>query len=89
MSGEQRMLIDGHLVAAEGGGLFDNINPATEEVLGQAADGTVGDMERAVEAARRAFDTTDWATPTTRAARQLWDSCRLRSRASRRSCGPS
>ena len=62
MSGEQRMLIDGELVEAEGGVLFDNINPATEEVLGQAADGTTADMERAVAAARRAFDRTDWAT---------------------------
>jgi aldehyde dehydrogenase (NAD+) len=62
MSGEQRMLIDGRLVEAAGRGLFDNINPATEQVLGQAADGRVGDMERAVEAARRAFDTTGWAT---------------------------
>ena len=56
------MLIDGELVEAEGGVLFDNINPATEEVLGQAADGTTADMERAVAAARRAFDRTDWAT---------------------------
>jgi hypothetical protein len=38
------------------------VNPATEEVLGQVADGTAADMERAVAAARRAFDTTDWAT---------------------------
>ena len=62
MSGEQRMLIDGELVEAEGGALFDNVNPATEEVLGQVADGTAADMERAVAAARRAFDTTDWGT---------------------------
>ena len=56
------MLIDGKLVDAENGATFDNINPATEEVLGQCADGTRGDMERAVAAARRAFDTTDWST---------------------------
>ncbi|HEU5085733.1 MAG TPA: aldehyde dehydrogenase family protein [Acidimicrobiales bacterium] len=60
--GELRMLIDGKLVEAEGGGTFDNVNPATEEVLGQVADGTAGDMDRAVAAARQAFDTTDWAT---------------------------
>jgi aldehyde dehydrogenase (NAD+) len=59
---EQRMLIDGTLVDAETGGTFDNINPATEEVLGQVADGTDNDMRRAVDAARRAFDTTGWAT---------------------------
>jgi aldehyde dehydrogenase (NAD+) len=56
------MLIDGRLVEAEGGATFDNVNPATEEVLGQVADGTPADMARAVEAARRAFDTTDWPT---------------------------
>ena len=60
--GEFRMLIDGALVASESGQGFDNVNPATEEVLGQVADGTRGDMARAVAAARRAFDTTSWST---------------------------
>jgi aldehyde dehydrogenase (NAD+) len=59
---EQRMFIDGKLVEAEGGRTFDNVNPATEEVIGVVADGSRGDMERAVQAARTAFDTTDWAT---------------------------
>lgn len=58
---ERRMLIDGDLVAASTGAEFDNINPATEEVLGQAADGTAADMRRAIAAARRAFDESDWA----------------------------
>lgn len=60
--GERRMLIDGQLVEAESGATFDNINPATEEVLGVVADGSVGDMRRAIAAARRAFDETDWST---------------------------
>jgi len=60
--GESRMLIDGKLVEAEGGRTFDNVNPATEEVLGQVADGSRADMASAVEAARRAFDTTTWST---------------------------
>lgn len=59
---EVRMLIDGELVEAEGGRMFDNVNPATEEVLGPVADGSTADMGRAVAAARRAFDTTAWAT---------------------------
>ena len=46
VSGEQRMLIDGKLVEAKSGKLFDNINPATEEVLGQVADAGHEDMER-------------------------------------------
>ncbi len=58
---ETRMLIDGRLVEAESGKTFENINPATEEVLGLAADGSAGDMQKAIAAARRAFDETDWS----------------------------
>ena len=49
---DSKMLIDGKLVEAEGGATFDNVNPATEEVLGQVADGSAADMARAVAAAR-------------------------------------
>ena len=62
--GETRMLIDGELVEAESGRTFDNVNPATEQVLGPVADGSAADMARSVAAARRAFDTTDWSTNT-------------------------
>ena len=61
---ETRMLIDGKLVDGESG-TFPNLNPATEEVLGQAPDGSARDMQRAIDAARRAFDETDWATNRT------------------------
>ncbi|MGU3499281.1 aldehyde dehydrogenase family protein [Mycobacterium sp. C31M] len=57
---EERMLIDGKLVAGERGA-FVNINPATEEVLGEVADASTADMQRAIDAARRAFDDTEWA----------------------------
>jgi len=59
---EKRMLIDGELVAARSGAEFDNIDPATEDVLGQVADADVHDMGNAISAARRAFDETDWST---------------------------
>ncbi len=59
--GEPRNLIDGELVPASSGATFDNINPATEEVLGVCADGTVEDLERAIAAARRAFDQSRWS----------------------------
>jgi len=62
---EPDMLIDGKLVEASSGERFDNINPATEEVIGQVADGSVADMQRAITAARRAFDETDWSTNRT------------------------
>lgn len=56
------MLIGGKLRDAAAGGTFENVNPATEEVLGVVADATPVDMEAAVAAARDAFDTTGWST---------------------------
>ncbi|MCV7396186.1 aldehyde dehydrogenase family protein [Mycobacterium paraseoulense] len=55
------MLIDGKLVESVSGRRFDNVNPATEEVLGTTCDGTHADMERAIAAARHAFDNTEWS----------------------------
>ncbi|WP_332880669.1 aldehyde dehydrogenase family protein [Streptomyces sp. NBC_00564] len=60
--GESRMLVDGALVDAADGSTYENINPATEEVLGETADASAADMDRAVAAARRAFDETGWST---------------------------
>jgi aldehyde dehydrogenase (NAD+) len=60
--GTQRMLVDGELVGAEGGREYDNVNPATEQVVGAAPDATRADVERAVLAARRAFDGSRWST---------------------------
>jgi aldehyde dehydrogenase (NAD+) len=61
MTAEVRMLIDGELAEAASGRRFDNVNPATEDVLGQVADGSAADMDRAIAAARRAFDQMGWA----------------------------
>ncbi|MCK0516773.1 aldehyde dehydrogenase family protein [Williamsia sp. DF01-3] len=60
--GEPRMLINGSLSEAASGARYDNINPATEEVIGTTADASAADMDRAIAAARTAFDTTDWST---------------------------
>ncbi|SON60607.1 3-succinoylsemialdehyde-pyridine dehydrogenase [Mycobacterium simulans] len=74
-NGVSALFIDGKL--SEGrAGTFPTINPATEEVLGLAADADAEDMGRAVEAARRAFDETDWSRNTelrVRCVRQLRD----------------
>ncbi|HXW39134.1 MAG TPA: aldehyde dehydrogenase family protein [Acidimicrobiales bacterium] len=59
---ELRMLIDGELVASDSGKTFENVNPATEEVIGEVADASGAEMHRAIDAARRAFDETDWST---------------------------
>ncbi|MEZ0053271.1 aldehyde dehydrogenase (NAD+) [Mycobacterium sp. MAA66] len=58
---EPRMMIDGKLVDGESG-TFVNINPATEEPIGEVADASVADMHQAIAAARRAFDETAWST---------------------------
>ena len=60
--GDPRLLIDGELTEAASGARFDNVNPATEEILGGTADASAEDMGRAIGAARRAFDETDWST---------------------------
>src|ERR1700738_1935235 len=76
--GVSALLIDGKLTSG-GGGTFATINPATEEVLGAAADADAEDMGRAIEPARRAFDETDWSrNPGLRVqcVRQLRDAMR-------------
>lgn len=73
--GRSDLFIDGKLLPG-GGGQFPTINPATEEVLGTAADADLNDMSSAIDAARHAFDDTDWSTDTTlrvRCLRQLRD----------------
>ncbi|MGH3555474.1 MAG: aldehyde dehydrogenase family protein, partial [Mycobacterium sp.] len=76
--GASALLIDGKLTSGSGG-TFGTVNPATEEVLGTAADADAADMGRAVEVARRAFDETDWSRNTelrVRCVRQLRDALR-------------
>ena len=72
------LTIDGKLVPATSAGTFTTLNPATEEVLGSAADGSAADLDAAIGAARTAFDTDagGWTTdPAFRARclRQLRD----------------
>lgn len=55
-----RLLINGELVSGASG-VFATINPATEEVLGYAANASVADMDAAIAAARAAFDSTGWS----------------------------
>jgi aldehyde dehydrogenase (NAD+) len=55
------LLIDGELRPATGERTFPIVNPATEEVIGAAPDAEATDIDAAIEAARRAFDATDWS----------------------------
>ncbi len=56
-----KLLIDGEWVEAASGKTFPTINPATEETLAEIARGEAEDIDRAVRAARRAFeDDSPW-----------------------------
>jgi hypothetical protein len=59
---EERLLIGGELLAAEGGATYENVNPANEEVIGRAGDASKGDLERAIAASQRPFDETEWSS---------------------------
>jgi aldehyde dehydrogenase (NAD+) len=52
----KKMLIDGQWVDAASGKTFETLNPATGEVLATVAEGDAEDINRAVAAARRAFE---------------------------------
>ena len=54
-----KLYIDGKWTDGSGG-TFDVLNPATEEVVAQAPNGTRADLDRAIRAARRAFDEGPW-----------------------------
>ena len=59
-----RMFIDGAWVGAEDGKTFQSFNPATGEAWAEIPEATVGDVDRAVRAAHRAFAEGPWATAT-------------------------
>jgi aldehyde dehydrogenase (NAD+) len=64
-----KLYIDGKWSDASDGKTYDVLNPATEAVAARAPNGTPADLERAVRAARRAFDEGPWrkSTPEDRA----------------------
>lgn len=53
--------IDGQWLPAQSGRTFDTINPATEEVIAQVAEGDAADVDLAVQAARKAFESGPWS----------------------------
>ena len=61
-----KLYIDGKWLDAEGGRTYAIQNPATEEEIALVPDASVADVDRAVAAARRAFDEGPWPrTPLT------------------------
>ena len=69
----RQMLINGKWVDAASGKTFPTYNPATGDVLANVAEGDKEDINRAVAAARAAFDSGPWskATPSKR-AKLMW-----------------
>jgi phenylacetaldehyde dehydrogenase len=65
------LLIDGKLVPALTGETFDVINPASGEVFAKAAAGGAADIDLAVKAARRAFDSGPWSSMSPSGRRNL------------------
>ncbi len=63
-----KLYIGGEWVDPAGEGSIDVVNPATEEVIGRVPEGTADDADRAVRAARAAFDSWSRVSPHERAA---------------------
>src|ERR1017187_8833084 len=69
----RQLFIDGRWVDAATGRTFETPNPATGETLARIAEGGAEDINRAVKAARRAFEEGPWSrmTPSER-GRIIW-----------------
>ena len=68
-----QLYIDGSWTSSDGDSVLTVLNPATEQVIGTVPEGTVSDVQRAVAAARRAFDEGRWPalSPRERTAAML------------------
>ena len=59
---QTQCFIDGNWVPAKSGKTFETLHPATEEVIAQVAEGGEADIDAAVKAARKAFESGPWST---------------------------
>src|SRR3974377_1207313 len=59
-SHQTKLLVDGKWRDSASGKMFETINPATEEVIAEVAEGDAADIDLAVKAARKAFDSGPW-----------------------------
>src|SRR4029079_6182936 len=57
---QTKMLIDGKWVDSTSGRTFESINPAPGDVLANVAEGEQADIDKAVKAARKAFEKGPW-----------------------------
>ncbi len=63
--------VDGEFVDSLDGATFESISPIDNEVVAVVAEGAVADVDRAVEAARRAFDEGPWPRMSPAARRAI------------------
>ena len=71
------LFIDGEFTAAADGRVFKTISPATEEVLAEVAEAGSADVDRAVRAARRAYESLWSVLPGRERAKYLFRIARL------------
>jgi aldehyde dehydrogenase (NAD+) len=71
------LFVDGEFADPVEGGTLDTLNPATEEVLSKVAVATAPDVDRAVGAARRAFEQTWGPMPGAERAKYLFRIARI------------
>ncbi len=73
LNGPKKLLIDGAWVPAASGKVFAVTNPSTGQEVTQVAEGDREDIDRAVKAARKAFESGPWPamTPSQR-GRLIW-----------------
>lgn len=73
LSRPHKLFIGGKWSAAQSGEMFETLNPATGAVLTTVAAGDAHDIDRAVQAARRALASPSWAAaPPGARARLMW-----------------
>ncbi len=65
LSTPRQLFIDGQWADSASGRTFETPNPATGETLARVAEGEAEDIDRAVRAARRAFEEGPWGRMTT------------------------
>ncbi len=64
LASPKKLFIDGHWTEAQDGTVFEVLNPSTTQCVAQVAHGKKADIQHAVQAARKAFDTGPWSQMT-------------------------
>ncbi|CAD2070801.1 aldehyde dehydrogenase [Jeotgalicoccus coquinae] len=60
LNGDKGLYINGNYVPSASGKTFDVFNPATEEFIAKVSEADESDIDKAVQAAREAFDNGEW-----------------------------